>query len=210
MMLQGKAFMTFLAFVVPDILKEISAKVPSFLGFSDSPSKLAAEASKSLLSKKQLEEIDTKTLVTGFDKLQTEIVSLRENLIRAVDESVAQVKETIESVNYKKEIEDIGKAVEANTTQLSSLQEQLDNFINQQVKSKPVDTERLDKFMQDGLTIFTKLEDVTTIHMAANEITVALYNVKKETEKVENIFKDSKEILTKLENVTAATDDLKK
>ena len=30
-MLQGKAFMTFLAFVVPEILKEISEAVPSFL-----------------------------------------------------------------------------------------------------------------------------------------------------------------------------------
>ena len=83
-------------------------------------------------------------------------------------------------------------------------------MIIHQEKTKPVDNERLDKFMNDSQTIFTKLEDVATIRMAANDITGALENVKRDNENVNGFLKDTKEIIDKLVDVTAVTADLKK
>ena len=99
-MLQGKAFMTFLAFGVPEILKDINSTVPSFLGFANSPLK-TINTTKSSDDNKLVEKTDVHTLRDGFEKLQTEIVTLSENLTHAIDNSMAKVKEAVESMSTK-------------------------------------------------------------------------------------------------------------
>ena len=78
-----------------------------------------------------------------------------------------------------------------------------------QTEIRPIDVESLDKFLKDGKTVFTKLEDISSIHVAANEITTVMKEVQNNTKSVEECIKDNQNILAKLEEVSYVANVIK-
>ena len=216
-LIQGKAYMAFLSLVIPDMLKEVEKlaldhvtkePIPSFVSIepennknmkkSISETSAGVEVEKNKKNKKPtpeglaVVEVDVKNLTAGFEKLQSEIVSLREDLVRVVDDSVERMKKSIDDLSIKKDLVTLEKAVATNTAELSSLQVKMDKVVLNQQKMKPVDTEALTEFLDNSQTVFTKLNEITSIHMAANE---------------KNI--DGQTIVTKLNEMNEVTNTIK-
>ena len=79
------------------------------------------------------------------------------------------MKESIEGLPVKKEIDTLEKAVASNTAEISSLQVMMNQFVNNQQMMKPVNNEALDKFLNDSQTVFSNLEEITSIQMKHSE-----------------------------------------
>ena len=148
------------------------------------------------------------TLVAGFDKLQSEIVTLRKEMVKASDETHADLKESVR-VAYKNDLENLGNAVYANSVQLSSLQDKLDLVISTQNKFGPVDKECLNRFIADGRTVFTKLDDISSIRMAGSTESGELAKEILDKKVVDVLVKDNATIIAKLEEVRETTKSLR-
>ena len=148
------------------------------------------------------------TLVAGFDKLQSEIVTLRKEMVKASDETHADLKESVR-VAYKNDLENLGNAVNENSVQLSSLQDKLDLVISTQNKFGPVDKECLNRFIADGWTVFTKLDDISSIRMAGSTESGELAKEILDKKVVDVLVKDNATIIAKLEEVRETTKSLK-
>ena len=215
-MLQGTAYIAFLSFVIPDILKEYIKTKPLELkevdivsanndGMKDDTNEAEMTNKKSV----KIQEVDIKALVSGFDKLQTEMVSLRKELVRAVDDSQAELKDRLQLVPSKKDIENLEKVVNSNSDELSSLQDKLDRVIATQEKLGPVNSASLEQFISDGRTIFSKLRDISSIQMAANTDNGGGETLKMDNKTIEGLVKDNKSLIDKLEEVRETTNSLK-
>ena len=178
-MLQGKGHMPFMAFVIPDILKEIRNKGADVVKSiedkspSDDVEKTAKVTKKTDKKDEVVEERDVSALVEGFDRMQAALVKLSFDLVQKVDTSSKELSTLQEQVGRVLEYQ------EKNAKELSTLQEQVGRVIEYQEKIKPVDTDSLDRFLNDSQTVFTKLEDVTTIWMAAGDVDKVLENITK-------------------------------
>ena len=217
-LLQGKSFMAFLSFVVPEILKELKTtgeqpkalteSAPSFINLPVANDD-KKEPSDVLVSD---EGSDLQILVTSFKKLEFEINKLRVDLVGIVDDSVNTIKDSIDMDMVGKKIDNLEKAVVGNKTELDNLNNKIDQVIELQQKVKPIDSDALANFITNSQTIFSKLEDISTIHMDSGDVTSVLEVVKKgqlDSQTVKDLFTDSKKISEKLDVVTETTNTIR-
>ena len=242
-LLQGTAYLEFLHFVIPDILKEdIKTKVAEHNKIETRQTSkkelenLSKVTSNSLELTSLQEKLDTtntdevnkkdsqkatkktvvpqesdiQTLIKGFDKLQSAMVTLRKDLVKAVDDSCTEFEKKLEAVSSKKEIENMGKVLNSNSSELTNLQEKIEQIIANQEKMGPVDNTSLDKFISDGRTIFSKLSDITSFQMAANAPSDQVTSKNMDNRIIEELVKENKGLIAKMEEVREATDSLKK
>ena len=205
-MLQGLAYNAIFTLAVSEILKDMETeKIESSpsLQITDVPEK---DDTKSAQKKDVTEDLDMKALVAGFKRLEKEVVVMRENLVRVVNESTEQVKSCMESISTKKEIDNLEKADAANTQEIGSLKDKVDKVIENQDKANVFNSDHLDKFILDSRTTFTKLGDVTSIHTAANEVKAS---VEMNSKVFEGFVKDSKSMIDKLTEVNENTNNLR-
>ena len=214
-MIQGKSQMSFMSFVMPEILRDIVSIEPleQNASLEDDVAENDERGSDAVPNAQARDitigDIDVSNLAKGFKRLEDEMVNLRVGLVKAVDESVAQLKEGLENLNINREIESLAKAVASNSEELSKLHDKVENVLMHQTEIKPIDVESLDKFLKDGKTVFTKLEDISSIHVAANEITTVMKEVQNNTKSVEECIKDNQNILAKLEEVSNVANVIK-
>ena len=191
--LQGKAYMPFFTFAIPEMISEISKQIVT-KSVSPAVGKDSSEKSDDVVKGKKVVDVDIDTLATGFEKLQTEVLNLRDSIVLTIDNSVEQLKDNIKALSLKEDMDKLGKAVVSNTKQLSSLQETIDGMIKNQTQVNPIDSNALDDFLTHSNTVFSKLEEITSIHQAAVNTPVVL---------------DTEKIVGKLEEMTIATNDIK-
>ena len=143
--------------------------------------------------------------------MEEEMVALRVGLTKAVDDSLNQIRESFERLSGTKELEGLKTKVASNSEELARLHTKIDEVLANQQNKLNFDSNGLEKFLKDGKTTFSKLEDITSIHTAANDM---MKEVKTNTEAVTGCIKDNQKIFEKLEEVTNVTnvmkDDLKK
>ena len=198
--LQGKAYMSFFTLVIPDIIMEINKLIPEVRSLptgnvnSDKSEKATSDKKDKGVNDDKVENVDITSLTSGFETLQSEVVTLRENLVGVIDRSVAQLNDSIQALSLKEDMENLGKVVASNTHEISSLQVKLDQIILNQQQWKPIDTQALDSFLSHSNTVFTKLEEVTSIHTEAGNIPAAL---------------DTKKIVDRLDEMAETTSEIK-
>ena len=172
-MLQGKAYMTFVIFVLPDILKEIEGR----------NEKLAIETDAN--EEEQVTEItddangvtrantNLDTLMIGFQKMESEVIKLRDNLVGIVDESLHQIKDNVKTEKLEKKLERIEKIALENKSELKNLNHKIDEVIAHQQKIKPVDLDALEEFIVSSKTTFTKFQCIRiSVEVKGNDITI--------------------------------------
>ena len=160
-LLQGKAYMAFVTFVLPDILKEIEAKNEI----------LAIESDGNELEHVSEVSDDTKvvtttntnldTLMIGFQKMESEVIKLRDNLVGIVDQSLHQIKDNVNSEKLEKKIEQLEKIALENKSELKNLNKKIDEVLAHQEKMKPVDIDALEEFLVSSKTTFSNLYMLT-------------------------------------------------
>ena len=202
--LQGSAYMSFLTFVIPEVLKDLNAEVTKGK-IENTPALTVSndqnDETKTTKNKDVDEAADTaiakeiKILVTSFERLEVEVVGMRERLVKAVDESKTQMINSLESTSVKKELETLEKVVAANSKEISSLNVKVDKVIENQERFKVFNSDNLQKFISDSKTVFTKLGDISSIHTAANDFNESVENNKRA---VEGFVRDSKSIIEQL------------
>ena len=206
-LLQGKSYMTFVTFILPEILKEIEAKndnqkhaIESIVTEPDINTKITDD------SRVAIGGSDMETLLIGFQKMESEVIKLRDNLVGIVDQSLHQVKDNTEQ--FEKKIEKIEKIALENKTELEILGKKIDEVLAHQLKIKPVDVDALEDFINSGKTTFTKLENITSIHADTGDAGAAR-NKKAQDNAITEVLHDSQNIFAKLDEVTSATVDIK-
>ena len=203
-LLQGKSYMTFITFILPEILKEVDAKndilkpaiEASAGGFDD----IRNETDSNVVAGSE-----AGTLMVGFQKMESEIIKLRDNLVGIVDESLNQIKDS-NSVNMKKfeqKIDKLEKIVLENKSELENLTSKIDEVIAHQQGLKPVDVEALEEFIENSKTTFTKLDDISTIHADTGAATATQENTMNE------VLKGSKNLAAKIDDVNRAAVEIK-
>ena len=206
-LLQGKSYMTFVTFILPEILKEIEAKndnqkhaIESIVTEPDINTKITED------SRVAIGGSDMETLLIGFQKMESEVIKLRDNLVGIVDQSLHHIKDNTEQ--FEKKIERIEKIALENKTELENLGKKIDEVLAHQLKIKPVDVDALEDFINSGKTTFTKLENITTIHADTGAVAAAV-NEKAQNNVITEVLNDSKNIFAKLDEVSSATVDIK-
>ena len=206
-LLQGKSYMTFVTFILPEILKEIEAKndnqkhaIESIVTEPDINTKITED------SRVAIGGSDMETLLIGFQKMESEVIKLRDNLVGIVDQSLHQVKDNTEQ--FEKKIEKLEKIALENKTELEILGKKIDEVLAHQLKIKPVDVDALEDFINSGKTTFTKLENITSIHADTGDAGEAR-NEKAQDNAITEVLHDSQNIFAKLDEVTSATVDIK-
>ena len=157
-MLQGQAYMTFITFILPDVLEEIRPDAPTTkpvdnegsTSFMDPAIReiINAEAIDSLPN-----EVGDEVLVKGFKKLESEILKLRDNLVGIVDTSVNTFKDNFDLDTVHKKLDKL-EAVEENKAELQNLNMKIDKVIGLQELVKPVDDDALKNFLESSKTVF--------------------------------------------------------
>ena len=112
-LLQGKAYMTFVSFVVPEILKEIEAKIDKTKVLEDSvelPTIPLVDGEKkeertNINKDVSIPESDFQTMMLGFQKMESEVIKLRDNLVGIVDESVNTIKDNMDMKKFEQKID---------------------------------------------------------------------------------------------------------
>ena len=153
-LLQGKAYMTFVTFILPEILKEIEVKNDNRKPAIEPPVPESDDAGTSTGGP------DMETLMIGFQKMESEVIKLRDNLVGIVDESLKHMN----MEKFEKKIDKLEKIALENKSELKNLSNKINEVIAHQQKIKPVDVEALEDFITSSRTTFTKLENITTIH----------------------------------------------
>ena len=146
----------------------------------------------------------------GFDILQSQIVTLRKELVKVVDDSRMEFEKRFEKVPSKEELDCLGKVLDSNSRELTSLQQKIDKVIVNQEKVGPVDNTSLDKFISDGRTIFSKLSDVTSVQMAANTHTGDDIPHSLDNGRILDLLEENKSLVVKVEEVRDIANSLKK
>ena len=159
-LLQGKSYMTFVTFILPEILKEIEVKndnqkpaIESSVTESGSNNRIMDDTGSNTGGP------DMETLMIGFQKMESEVIKLRDNLVGIVDESLKHMN----MEKFEKKIDKLEKIALENKSELKNLNDKIDEVIAHQQKVKPVDVDALEDFITSSRTIFTKLENITTI-----------------------------------------------
>ena len=156
-----------------------------------------------------IDGMDMQTLMVGFQKMESEVIKLRDNLVGIVDESLNQIKDTIDTRKVEKRMDHLEKLVLDNKSELNNLHTKIDEIINHQQKVKPIDSDALDKFIADSQTTFSKLENITSIHTDSGRVPEAAQNGQHEEKLMQEVLAESKKIHTKLEEVNRVTVDIK-
>ena len=177
--------------------------------------KNATAASTDHTKKKESNDLpadsDIQLLVKGFDKLQSEMVILRKELIKAVDESRVEFEKRLEKVSSRDELDSLGKVLDSNSREITSLQEKIDQVIVNQEKVGSVDNTSLERFILDGRTMFSKLSEITSIQMAANTQTGEDNpSINLDSRKLVDLLEENKSLIVKVEEVRDITNSLKK
>ena len=208
-MLQGKAYMTFVIFVLPDILKEIESRNETLAIETDANEEEQIEISDDANGVTRT-NTNLDTLMIGFQKMESEVIKLRDNLVGIVDQSLHQIKDNVKTEKLEKKLEFIEKIAIENKSELKNLNNKIDEVIAHQQRIKPVDVDALEEFIFSSKTTFTKLEDITTIHADAGVVAVALEKIEKiSNEAITEVLNDSRNIVAKLGEVSRATLDIK-
>ena len=208
-MLQGQAYMTFLTFVIPDILEEIKPDVVTPKPVTDRENTFK---NPTAVDEGTTNEAGVQILVTSFQKLETEVLKLRDNLVAIVDTSVNTLKDSFDLDAVNKKLDKLEETVESNKTELVKLNNKIDQVIVLQEQAKPVNSEDLNDFLESSKTVFTALNDITTIQMDPGSAASILEAVKKaqlDNQTVQDFRNDSKDMLVKIEQVSEATKVIK-
>ena len=216
-LLQGKAYMTFVSFVVPEILKEIEAKIDKTKVLEDSvelPKIPLVDGEKkeertNINKDVSIPESDFQTMMLGFQKMESEVIKLRDNLVGIVDESVNTIKDNMDMKKFEQKIDKLEKIVLDNKSELNILNDKIDQVISHQQKEKPVDGDALEHFIASSQTIFTKLENITSIHMGSGDVLETVKKIQLDDKLMQDFMADSKNICAKLDEVNKVTIDIK-
>ena len=107
-LLQGKSYMMFVTFILPEILKEIESKngnptpaIESTIAVSDT-NQIVADSSEAIGA------TAIETLMIGFQKMESEVIKLRDNLVGIVDQSLHKINDD-KSIEFEKKIENLRK-----------------------------------------------------------------------------------------------------
>ena len=199
-LIQGKSYMAFVTFVLPEILKEIELK----------NDKLAIESPVTDGACAAAKVTDLETLMIGFQKMESEVIKLRDNLVGIVDESLQQIKDDKKMEKIEKKIGKLEEIALGNQKVLTDLNTKIDNIVAHQQRIKPVDVDALEEFISSSKTTFTKLENITTIHTDAGVVAAVLEKNEQAQEKaIKEVLSDSKNVVAKLDVVSKATVDIK-
>ena len=216
LLLQGKAYMTFVTLVMPDILKEIEAKNDNQKALEESLAIDEIDQDGALSTDVPVHgaagEADVQTLMLGFQKMESEVFKLRDNLVGIVDQSLHQIKENFNMERFDQKIDRLEKIVLHNKSELANLNNKVDVVIMHQQKVNPIDSDALGEFLTNSQTIFTKLDNITSIHMDAGDVAAVLETVKKgqvDEALMQAFLSDSKNISEKLNEVNKVTKDIK-
>ena len=204
-LLQGKSYMVFVTFVLPEILKEVELKNDKLaIGAPINDTNIldgACAAAK---------VTDMESLMIGFQKMESEVIKLRDNLVGIVDESLHQIKDNIDMEKFEKKIDKLEKIALENKTELINLNNKIDDLVAHQHRIKPVDVDALEEFIASSKTTFSKLENITTIHTDAGVVSAVLNeNEQSQENAIKEVLSDSKNVVAKLDEVSKATVDIK-
>ena len=151
-------------------------------------------------------------LMKGFNKMESEVLKLRDSLTAIVDDSVKQMKDNFDMVKIEERFVKMEEIVLHNKSELSNLNNKIDQVILDQQKIKSVDSDALDQFIASSRTTFTRLENITTVHMDAGGVASVLESVKKgqvDEKAMKEFIDESKNIHVKLDEVSKATSEIK-
>ena len=202
-LLQGKSYMTFVTFILPEILKEIEVKndnqkpaIESSVTESGSNNRIMDDTGSNTGGP------DMETLMIGFQKMESEVIKLRDNLVGIVDESLKHMN----MEKFEKKIDKLEKIALENKSELRNLNNKIDEVIAHQQKVKPVDVDALEDFITSSRTTFTKLENITTIH--TDNGAAAVTEIKQDNI-INEVLKEGKNISAKLDEVNRVTGNIK-
>ena len=142
------------------------------------------------------------SLMIGFQKMESEVIKLRDNLVGIVDESLKHMN----LEKFEKQIDKLEKIALENKSELKNLNNKIDEVIAHQQKVKPVDVDALEDFITSSRTTFTKLENITTIH--ADNGAAAVTEIKQD-KVINEVLKEGKNISAKLDEVNRVTGNIK-
>lgn len=208
--LQGKSYIAYMTFVIPQILREIRHEGDKISASKKDSSVLEVESGKNgdkdelvKSNKGTVNEENVQTLIEGFHRLETQMVSLCDNLTGRVDTTVATLKETSSVEDLKEEVGKLAQALEENRSEITKVDKKLDEILNLQ-KSKNLNLQEA-----DVTDISNKIADATIKNIKMDEIATAINGLKNdigEIDKADVTKSRNILILTKLDEVTAASD----
>ena len=152
--LQGKSYLAYMTFVIPLVLREIrhgeekrvTSKKEAALEFDDVEH---AEKKKPVENEENGEASmeENGMLVEGIHRLETHMVSLRDDLSERVDEAATSFKENSTLDDIKEQMGKLAKALEENKTEIEKVDKKLDRILNMKVdesmKTESVDVEMI-------------------------------------------------------------------
>ena len=101
------------------------------------------------------------------------------------------------------------KIVLDNKSELNILNDKIYQVISHQQKEKPVDGDALEHFIASSQTIFTKLENITSIHMGSGDVLETVKKIQLDDKLMQDFMADSKNICLKLDEVNKVRIDIK-
>ena len=139
-MLQGKAYMTFIAFVVPEILKEIEGKKDKTKVLEESivspkiPMVDNAEGGEGSNLLKNVSvpgsgESYFQTMMLGFQKMESEVIKLHDNRVGIVDASINSIKDNIDMKKFEQNIDKLERIAFDNKLEFNVLNNKIDQVI---------------------------------------------------------------------------------
>ena len=212
--LQGDTYIAYMTFVIPGILSEIREQEESS-GSVDESLKVDAiddQTEKNKMEPKKdasaaVDADNVQTLIEGFHRLQTEIVSLRSNMTEKLDAAAISLRNNGGLDDLKQEVGRLALALEGNKSDIEKVDQKLSEVLNMQKN----ETVEMSADQVDKLSI--KIADDTTKHLKIDEITSAIDGLKNDVSKIEKTEDCSARndiIISKLEEVKAASDTISK
>ena len=213
--LQGKSYLAYMTFVIPKILREIRHGEDKIVTSKKEESALEFDDVEHFGKKKPADIVDidvasteeTGMLVEGIHRLETHMVSLRDNLTERVDEAATSFKENSTLNDIKEQMDKLARALEENKTEIEKVDKKLDRILSMKV-DESMKTESVDVEM-----ISTKIAEAAKKELKIEDLTTAIEGLKNDVgqiEKAKDTSARDKLVHTKLDEVKAASATISK